>query len=1250
MPILAKRVFSDGEVDPALRARLDAQPYQTGLRTLRNAVVKKTGGIRNRPGTKFVARTASMAPSRLLEMDLADGLGDSFAIEMGNGTARFHKNQIPVREVAQAITGITQANPGVFTIDGYNWNPGDTIFVDGEEGMIQVNNREFLVVPLNANTFSVTDPDGNAIDTTNYSAFAGGGTAARSYTIPSPFQTVDLPYLNYDQAFQQIKIASGGSPSGGKSLQDLDFISDTNWTLANSLFEPSISAPVGVAVSVPGTDSSYAVTAIKQGTGEESLASIQAGATGSSGTPNTITWTNQNDAFFYQIYRADASGAYGLIGVAAAQASPTFIDDNSRPPDLTKTPPGVAGTLFNFGFTLDKVDPAIFPDAPLPGPGKAIAWSPDGTLLAVGCNTTPFILIYLYQNGVFTLLPTSNIMGALPLGVVNGLAWSPDGSYLAVALSPASGSVRAILYKRTGQSFAANTSGFTQPTGNAFGISWSSDSLWVCFAHATTPFMTVLSRSADIFTKSNDSNSLPTAQANCCVFLGPMTIGIVFNPGGFHQTATGHVLMVGQNLSGGVSLKIFFVAEFPPYMLAIDGLMPATVPGGEMVSFSSSFTDPGESVLSLSFSSQSVPAVLTAGLGGGNFIQSQLTADGLTYTAIANPTVLPDGAVNGISETEDGSHVALATSGTRKLLIYDRIANVLVQETTQPTPDLTGNGSAIDFSPDASLLAVTQSATSPYAAMYEISVIHPACVGFCNQQRLRIGNTDTNPSTEYDSAVDAFTNFAIRTLPTPSDPIQFKIGSRKYNALKHLLELKKLIQLTSTGAIVLEGDQNGTITPDLQAPRMTGFNGANHVRPAMVGESAIYVGAVGNTVFDLKKEVTASSYFSSDNFFVTDLTSPSAHMFRGKKITWCCYQEKPDSIVWFGMDDGSVNSMTYVREQEIVGWGRHDMGGLGTFEDGCCIREADGTDRVYLQVNIGTALVPRRCLVAMQDRDVTALEDQFFVDCGVTYDGRQATPTTLSFNAGTLTASTGLFAAANVGQVLRLHNSAGGTTDFAITAFTSSTVVSAAPRNAQDPTQTGFSTLTAEWSWLTQTVDGLWHLEGHAVSILADGCVISSPNNPFLKKVNGDVVPPTVVTNGIANFSGLGFWAEVAHVGLPFTCDIETLEMDEQQGPSLVETEKNVPRVTVKVNNTKGLFFSRGGKNPGTDSAQGFQRGFHKNNVSTQDLVGAPAVPLLTTQIKAPLDGNWNSYGRVLIRQVDPAPVEIVGIFPATAV
>ena len=74
------------------------------------------------------------------------------------------------------VTAITKASPGVLTVTAHGLVTDDVISVYSIVGMTELNERTFRVVKVDANSFSLKDMEGNAIDTTNYTTYTSGGT------------------------------------------------------------------------------------------------------------------------------------------------------------------------------------------------------------------------------------------------------------------------------------------------------------------------------------------------------------------------------------------------------------------------------------------------------------------------------------------------------------------------------------------------------------------------------------------------------------------------------------------------------------------------------------------------------------------------------------------------------------------------------------------------------------------------------------------------------------------------------------------------------------------------------------------------------------------------------------------------------------------------------------------------------------------------------------------------------------------
>lgn len=84
-------------------------------------------------------------------------------------------------ETTTAITGISQANPGVVTMASNPFTDGDIVIIEGVTGMTEVNYDDttanmFIVASGTGTTFELTDLDGANLDTSGYTAYSANGT------------------------------------------------------------------------------------------------------------------------------------------------------------------------------------------------------------------------------------------------------------------------------------------------------------------------------------------------------------------------------------------------------------------------------------------------------------------------------------------------------------------------------------------------------------------------------------------------------------------------------------------------------------------------------------------------------------------------------------------------------------------------------------------------------------------------------------------------------------------------------------------------------------------------------------------------------------------------------------------------------------------------------------------------------------------------------------------------------------------
>lgn len=530
----------------------------------------------------------------------------------------------------------------------------------------------------------------------------------------------------------------------------------------------------------------------------------------------------------------------------------------------------------------------------------------------------------------------------------------------------------------------------------------------------------------------------------------------------------------------------------------------------------------------------------------------------------------------------------------------------------------------------------------------------PAAVGYFQQRRFWGNLGPPNTALGIPPVVPLYPNYPDRIFgsrigsttyfnqqrPTPDDgEVSFRMLYKIPQEIRHFLDIGKLAVFTSQGEWVLEGDPNtGGITPSGINPTSISQNGSGFTAPVAIGSTALYVNYNPNVNTTTIR--TLGFQFEIDGYKGDDITIFSSHLVDNHQILAFTYQRLPHPIVWSCREDGIMLGCTYVPEQNLLAWHRHD------FTNGFVEDLTTSGDMVYLAIKRVINGQTVRYIERLKTRQFVNIADAVFLDAAKTIDGRNANPSaTITMSGGTnwtydetltATASLAQFVNAQVGTFIHFTGASGELIRFKITGFTSSTVVTGQP----DKTVPAEMRNVALNSWANAyvTVTGLSHLEGQQVSILGDGFVISSPNNPEY--------PTLTVTGGSVTLSDGSVGYSVVQVGLPITADLETLDIDNPQGPTMMDKQKLITRVALWLNRSRGGFV--GGSAPDDDAdnpVQGLELRLDELKYRYEEGYDQPNA-LLTKAVTVNIEGRWNSNGRIFIRQVDPLPFGILAVAP----
>lgn len=496
------------------------------------------------------------------------------------------------------------------------------------------------------------------------------------------------------------------------------------------------------------------------------------------------------------------------------------------------------------------------------------------------------------------------------------------------------------------------------------------------------------------------------------------------------------------------------------------------------------------------------------------------------------------------------------------------------------------------------------------------------------QQRLFFAASAAQPQTIWASRTGDYKDFGKNLPIQDDDRIVYTYAGRQVNQIRHLIDVGSLIVLTSGGEFVAKGDQNNTLTPSSFSLSSQGSNGSSIVPPIAVANIALFVQEKGSVIRDLAYS------FDVDGYQGNDLTILANHLFQKHRIVDWSFAIVPYSSAFCVRDDGKLLVMTYLREQQVFAWAPQSSDGL--YESTCSISEGS-EDAVYFSVQRVINGQTVRYIERLSSRLFTDDQDAFFVDCGLSYDGRNtgnSRAVTLTGGSGswpyeqqyTLTITGGTyFTSGDVGAQIQLPYTGQDPDSGAdvamelrcdIISITSGTaVVVQVNRDVPAVLQ---NVATTNWQMARETFSGLSHLEGQAVNILSDG----------------NVEPQKVVTGGAVTLESPG---AVVHIGLPINAQFETLDVNVNNQETLLDKKQLINTVTLVVNASRGIWAST----PGGQWYEYPQREFEFYDDSVTDATG---------KVEIKLDSQWDKNGRVKIRQTDPLPLSVLAVIPRVTV
>lgn len=249
-----------------------------------------------------------------------------------------------------------------------------------------------------------------------------------------------------------------------------------------------------------------------------------------------------------------------------------------------------------------------------------------------------------------------------------------------------------------------------------------------------------------------------------------------------------------------------------------------------------------------------------------------------------------------------------------------------------------------------------------------VGALHEARLAVANESDIDLSETDVLPS------------FSVSDDVVSSDACSFKTLANEVNDIRWMTTARGGLAIGTSGGewLLNGGGQDAPLTPTSVLARRHTTVGGKNIQAVPVGNAVLFVAKDGKALHEF------AYLYDDDAYKSPELTLLAEHMLRRYTIVDCDIQ-RTSSIIWCVRSDGTLIALTYKREEQVVGWHRHDIGGV--VSSVTC-------------VNGGTRDIPyfivHRTINGASVKYVEYLADEFnsddladahMVDCGVIYDG-----------------------------------------------------------------------------------------------------------------------------------------------------------------------------------------------------------------------------------------------------------------------
>jgi hypothetical protein len=189
------------------------------------------------------------------------------------------------------------------------------------------------------------------------------------------------------------------------------------------------------------------------------------------------------------------------------------------------------------------------------------------------------------------------------------------------------------------------------------------------------------------------------------------------------------------------------------------------------------------------------------------------------------------------------------------------------------------------------------------------------------QDRLVFASSTLFPSRIWISKTGNYTNMTTGT--NDADGMTLNLLSGTSDVIYWLTSGKTILAGTDAGIqSILAGSATvAALSPTNKKNQKESYFGTSEVMPVKLGDVVIYAGNPASKVRELSFSWEADAYQSGELSVLSD------HLLQSNTVREFAYQQSPYEIVWCLRSDNTLLALTYMQEQRVVAWSRHNTNG-----------------------------------------------------------------------------------------------------------------------------------------------------------------------------------------------------------------------------------------------------------------------------------------------------------------------------------